>query len=180
MKYTTTLLLLLFIGCRAPLKVADSQALKVTDKTQVATSEKKESKTEAEVSTAKLTDEAECVVTTTKVTEYDTDKPVNPDTGKPPVKSETETVQAASRGKKEQEVTQSSAVDTASYTATDSSRKDVGIEVQHQHSEKRQLPAIFWWAVSIVAVGVLALIFWRKIGGGIGKAIGWLKGLLVK
>ena len=169
MRIATVILLLLFIGCKTPLKVTNSQKLEVTDKTQVATTLKQKSKQEVEVSTLKTIEKTENVVTTTKTTEYDTEKPINPTTGKPPVKSETETTQTVSSNKITQENTTVAASDTTTIEKTDSSKKNVTIEAEQEHSEKKQLPNILWWAVSIIGVGILALVFWKNIAGWINR-----------
>jgi hypothetical protein len=91
-KFFTFVLFSLFLlaGCKAgkPL-LSTSSEVKTEEhvKKDIVASTKEKQSEQSSVSEIKTVDEEEKTVT--KKTEYDTDKPVDPATGKPPVKSET-------------------------------------------------------------------------------------------
>jgi len=172
MKYILFILALL-VSCKAPLKVTDNQEIKATDKTQVATTHVEGGSAKVELSISKVTKEKEITVIKSTKREYDTDKPVDPSTGRHPLKSETNSQQTTTKVSEEQEQSEVIASDTTHVEQADNSKLDIQLEAEIQHSEKKQLPNIVWWAISIVSVGLIILAFWGKVSS-------WFKRLFTK
>lgn len=108
-------------------------------------------------------------VTTTKKTEYDTEKPINPETGKPPIKSEeTTTKKKETNSKKET----SSSTDTNKGITADVNRKENSIqesEIIEEKEESTLFKQIGWCALSIALLFVSSYFIYRKLKKEKGK-----------
>lgn len=97
-------------------------------------------------------------VTTTTKTEYDTEKPVNPETGKPPVKSEETTTTKKETAKKTEK---SSETNINKGVSEDTSRNEQQVsnsEVKEEKEESTQFKQI-GWCVFALAILLLIIIF---------------------
>lgn len=97
-------------------------------------------------------------------TKYDTSKPINPDTGKPPVAAETTAkISAKTRNESKGAETVNTGTEkaTISQDSTKSTAKDTH-SVQTEVKIKRSFPA--WGYISIIAViiGVIGVLWWLK------------------
>ncbi|MDR0667137.1 MAG: hypothetical protein LBF90_00775 [Prevotellaceae bacterium] len=151
---TILIFILLLFGCRA-VKTESRTETSVVDTSELsATVGHLETATvEATVSAVVEEQEIKTVETTTVV--YDTEKPVVPETGRPPVASETTVKATVVKGKQTQEVVQTVAA-AAITDSTEIQARDVHhVAIKVEQSETPVKPAIaYWWYI----IGTLSII----------------------
>lgn len=89
-----------------------------------------------------------------KHVKYDTDKPVDPETGKPPVKEETNV-----NLKRETETQTSDTTNIKRSVASDTQLKDKSkekVKTEIKNKEK-QSPALKWWQKMFIVIGIVSL-----------------------
>jgi hypothetical protein len=156
-------------GCRTA-KITDTAATGLRDNSRLDVVQTRSS--HESLSVAATTDAAETETTTTETTTtiYDTDKPVDATTGKPPVKSETTIRKVMERGKTEQMLRLESAERTAHDSLSDRTKNDLLLTVETQHTETPKTPAIaYWWYIVATLAVIAAGWFLNKNFGWTGK-----------
>lgn len=93
-------------------------------------------------------------------TEYDTDKPINPETGKHPVKKET--VKTTSKGntsaKRIEDDTKN--ISTTVEQSTVDKKESVVVEQNKQKSETNVFKQIKWLVLLLSLLGIVAIVGW--------------------
>lgn len=93
-------------------------------------------------------------------TEYDTDKPINPETGKHPVKKET--VKTTSKGntsmKRTEDDTKNISTTVKQYTVD--KKESVVVEQNKQKSETNVFKQIKWLVLLLSLLGIVAIVGW--------------------
>ena len=156
---------LLLSGC-GPVKVADRADVEVRDKSRVDVVETHAEQTRTERATTVTTDEQETVVEETVAVTYDTDKPADPVTGKPPVKSEVVKKKTTVKGTQAQAQTNVTAERAAADSTVDRTQRDVDVDVETAHEEtpqKSRLAYVFY-ILLLVAIGAAVWFLNRKFG----------------
>lgn len=102
-------------------------------------------------------------VTTTTKTEYDTEKPINPETGKPPVKSE-ETTTTKKETAKRTETSSETNIDKGVSEDTNRNEQQVSnIEIKEEKKESTQFKQIGWCAFSLSLLVLISFFIVKKI-----------------
>lgn len=102
-------------------------------------------------------------VTTTTKTEYDTEKPINPETGKPPVKSE-ETTTTKKETAKRTETSSETNIDKG--VSEDTSRDEQQVsnsETEDEREESTQFKQIGWCIFSLSLLALISFFIVKKI-----------------
>ncbi len=102
-------------------------------------------------------------VTTTTKTEYDTEKPINPETGKPPVKSEETTTTKKETAKRTKT---SSETNIDKGVSEDTSRKEQqasNSETEDEREESTQFKQIGWCVFSLSLLALISFFIVKKI-----------------
>lgn len=93
-------------------------------------------------------------------TEYDTDKPINPETGKHPAKKET--VKTTSKGntsmKRTEDDTKNISTTVEQYTVN--KKESVTVEQNKQKSETNIFKQIKWLVLSLALLGIVVIVGW--------------------
>lgn len=101
-------------------------------------------------------------VTTTTKTEYDTEKPINPETGKPPVKSE-ETTTTKKETAKRTETSSETNIDKGVSEDTNRNEQQVSnSEVKEEKKESTQFKQIGWCAFSLSLLSLISFFIVKK------------------
>ncbi|WP_300829508.1 hypothetical protein [uncultured Rikenella sp.] len=93
--------------------------------------------------------------------EYDTDKPIDSITGKPPLKSETQGEIDMSRDSNGGSQSKSEAKDTVSISEQDHSKIDIDTTDQHEIETKKKSQSFPWLLVGVILVA-LAWTAWKR------------------
>lgn len=93
-------------------------------------------------------------------TEYDTDKPINPETGKHPVKKETvkTTSKRNTSAKRTEDDTKS--ISTTVEQSTVDKKESVIVEQNKQKSETNVFKQIKWLVLSLSLLGIVVIVGW--------------------
>lgn len=93
-------------------------------------------------------------------TEYDTDKPINPETGKHPVKKET--VKTTSKGNTSMKRTEDDTknISTTVEQSTVNKKESVTAEQNKQKSETNVFKQIKWLVLSLALLGIVVIVGW--------------------
>ena len=93
-------------------------------------------------------------------TEYDTDKPINPETGRHPVKKET--VKTTSKGNTSVKRTEDDTknISTTVEQSTVDKKESVTVEQNKQKSETNIFKQIKWLVLSLSLLGIVAIVGW--------------------
>lgn len=93
-------------------------------------------------------------------TEYDTDKPINPETGKHPVKKET--VKTTSKGNTSMKRTEDDTknISTTVEQSTVNKKESVTVEQNKQKSETNIFKQIKWLVLLLSLLGIVAIVGW--------------------
>lgn len=93
-------------------------------------------------------------------TEYDTDKPINPETGRHPVKKET--VKTTSKGNTSVKHTEDDTknISTKMEQSTVNKKETVTIEQNKQKSETNIFKQIKWIVLSLALLGIVVIVGW--------------------
>ena len=95
--------------------------------------------------------------------EYDTDKPVDSITGKPPLKSETQGEIDMSRDSSGGSQSGSEAKDTASVSEQDYSKLDIDTKDHHETNTEKKSRSLWWlWLMAGATLAGLAVWAWRR------------------
>jgi hypothetical protein len=117
---------------------------------------------EADVTTATVvTDESMTVTVETVTVVYDTGLPVLPETGKPPVLSETTTRQVSVKGVQVNETVVAERVSEQANVFVDSSKRDVQVREAIKKEEKRG--GCYWWWLAAAAGAVCLSVVAYKV-----------------
>lgn len=87
--------------------------------------------------------------------EYDTDKPVDPSTGKPPVKKETNIDLTKETEATSQELNEQQKKEATRSKLTDKSKEDTKTKIKKKDETKA---ALKWWQKGFIALGVVCFI----------------------
>jgi hypothetical protein len=156
---------LLLSGCGST-KVADRVDVEVRDKSKVDVVEVHGEQARVESVATVTTDETVQVVEETVEVTYDTEKPADPATGKPPVKSEVVKKKTTVKGKQVQEQAVVSAESAVADSMVDRTQRDVDvdIEVEHEETPQKSSLAYVFYILLVVAVGVGVWLLNKKFG----------------
>ena len=145
---------LLLSGCGS-VKVADSVDVEVRDKSKIDVVETHAEQTRIESAATVTTSERISVVEEVVEVTYDTEKPIDPVTGKPPVKSETTSKKTTVNEKQVEEQTNTNSEHAAADSTVDRTQRDVDVDVEVAHEETPQKSsfAYIFYIVLIVAFG---------------------------
>ena len=174
MKHLILIIFVLFVSCHAPKNVI--QHSQIDQQTnfdqhtvkQNAIADTKSNQTDAAKSVKDHTEGS--IERVTKTTVYDTDKPSDPNTGKPPIKSESVTTEKNTGNRDVQ--TDIGVTINKEDTHKDNSKTQVttGAQVntskQIKTAEKTKPPAVKYWMWILVicsVVGILIYLKWSKI-----------------
>jgi len=93
-------------------------------------------------------------------TEYDTDKPIDPETGKHPVKKET--VKTTSKGNTSAKRTEddTKSISTTVKKSTVDKKEAVTVEQNKQKSETNVFNQIKWLVLSLALLGIVVIVGW--------------------
>jgi cobalamin biosynthesis Mg chelatase CobN len=93
-------------------------------------------------------------------TEYDTEKPINPETGKHPVKKET--VKTTSKGNTSMKRTEDDTknISTTVEQSTVNKKESVTVEQNKQKSETNIFKQIKWLVLLLSLLGIVAIVGW--------------------
>lgn len=155
--FLVTLMLVMSVVCscgssKSSLKQATATEQKsTTQKTDSSVSEKKVVIVEDE----KLNEEVKEVTT-----EYDTDKPIDPKTGKHPVKKET--VKTTSKGNTSAKRTEddTKSISTTVEQSTVDKKESVIVEQNKQKNETNVFKQIKWLVLSLSLLGIVVIVGW--------------------
>lgn len=150
-------LLLLFTSCGTnKSSTKNDYSMQVVEQAQIAdtTTSKHVEKSNEEERTTELT-------TITK-TEYDTEKPVNPDTGKPPVKSEEITQKTKEITKKAENTSETNINKGMSGEINRKENIVLQNEIEKQREESTLFKQIGWCAISVSVLFIIVLLLKRK------------------
>jgi|GEM_PF-1763530 len=150
------LILLLFFACKTPSKIIDTSQSYVRDNTQVNIEETHEKQEQITTVTTTATDENSTVVEETTKIEYDTEKPVDESTGRPPVKSETITKKTTTTGKQVNEQTQVAAEIVETHNVVDQTKVDVETTTVTTHEQTPQKPKVAYYYYILLILAILA------------------------
>jgi hypothetical protein len=156
---------LLCAGCGS-VKVADRVEVEVRDKSRVDVVDVHNEQVKTESASTVTTDEYVVVVEETVTVGYDTEKPVDVSTGKPPVKSEVITKKTITKGRQVQAQMNVADEHTIADSTVDRTQRDVAVAVVTEHEETPQKSsfAYIYYIVLIVAIGAGVYFLNRKFG----------------
>ena len=101
-------------------------------------------------------------LTTITKTEYDTEKPVNPDTGKPPVKSEEITQKTKEIPKKQKIHPKPTSIKECREKSTRKENIVLQNEIEKQKEESTLFKQIGWCAISVSVLFIIVWLLKRK------------------
>ena len=153
-------LLPLLFSCKTPAKLADSSHTTIKDKTQLNIEEKHETKEQTTTVSMLESVEQSTVIEETKLIEYDTDKPIDLNTGKPPVKSEQETKKTTTTGKQVKEQAQATTDTAEKIGNSDKSKINLEANTTTEHEEAPQKPKIAYYYYIILIMLVVGVGYW--------------------
>jgi cobalamin biosynthesis Mg chelatase CobN len=160
--YGLTLLLLVSVsltGCGTT-KIVDSSKTELHDRSQIDLVQTHEVQENTVTNTTKHLDENEVKTVETVITEYDTGKPVDTATGKPPVLRETTMRETTGVTKQGQEQTETHSNSSEAYKTVDKTKKDIEATTVTKHEETPKTPAIAYvWYILITLIILAALVF---------------------
>jgi len=158
------LIILLFMSCSMSKKVSSSSTTSAHDRTQVDVVQTHERSEQTSSSSTVTMNEVQTVVEETQTVTYDTDKPVDPETGKPPVKSETTSRKTTTTGKQVQEQTQAESNVEEADTFADNTQIDTGEESETTYKEEKKTSATPLWIWVTILLGLIGLLvlLWKK------------------
>jgi hypothetical protein len=153
------------LSCCGSVKVADSVDVEVRDQSKVDVVATHEELSKAESAATVTVDEYATISEEVVEVVYDTEKPVDAETGKPPVQRETVKKKTIVKGKQVQEQTIAATEHAAADSTVDKTLNDVEVEVEMEHEETPQKPAVAYWfyILLIVVVGAGAWFLGRKL-----------------
>lgn len=93
-------------------------------------------------------------------TEYDTDKPINPETGKHPVKKETVKTTSKSNTSMKRTKDDTKNISTTVEQSTVDKKESVTVEQNKQKSETNIFKQIKWLVLSLALLGIVAIAGW--------------------
>lgn len=102
-------------------------------------------------------------VTTTTKTEYDTEKPINPETGKPPVKSEETTTTKKETAKRMETSSETSIDKGVSEDTTRNEQQVSNSETEDEREESTQFKQIGWCIFSLSLLALISFFIVKKI-----------------
>lgn len=102
-------------------------------------------------------------VTTTTKTEYDTEKPINPETGKPPVKSEETTTTKKETAKRTETSSETNINKGVSEDTSRNGQQSLNNEVKEEKKESTQFKQLGWCAFSLSLLALISLFIVKKI-----------------
>ena len=162
------LLLIFLIGCKSskPL-ISTNSEIKTEEHIQkdiFSSSSEKQTKQSVKSETKTVVEEEKTITTTT---EYDTDKPIDPETGKPPVKSESKT--ETTKNKKEESKldenitknaeSESNIIDQSKTEANQDKKESV---TEESPKDPYRYRYIFYIITSIISLALVIFICWKK------------------
>jgi cobalamin biosynthesis Mg chelatase CobN len=151
-----TFVLLALGACKTPAKLVNTGRATVNDRTQVYVEEQREIREQTVTATTVETGEQVNVVEETATVVYDTEKPADPVTGKPPVKSEKNSRKTTTSDKQKREQAQLANIITDSSSAIDNTKKDVETNTKTTHKETSKTPKIAYVFYIMLLLGVIA------------------------
>lgn len=104
-------------------------------------------------------------VTEKKTTVYDTDKPVDPNTGRPPIKSETTETTNKGTNKKSEEESNTALTQSTAEQASDSTKiRDARDEAKQKQETTvpRQIGGMFWALAALVVVIIVGWLVFKS------------------
>lgn len=102
-------------------------------------------------------------VTTTTKTEYDTEKPINPETGKPPVKSEETTTTKKETAKRTETSSETNIDKGVSEDTTRNKNSSLKTDLKEQKTESTLFKQIGWCAFALTILLLVILFIVKKI-----------------
>lgn len=102
-------------------------------------------------------------VTTTTKTEYDTEKPINPETGKPPVKSEETTTTKKETAKRTETSSETNIDKGVSEDTTRNKNSSLKTDLKEQKNESTLFKQIGWCAFALTILLLVILFIVKKI-----------------
>lgn len=102
-------------------------------------------------------------VTTTTKTEYDTEKPINPETGKPPVKSEETTTTKKETSKRTENASETDIIKGVSEDTTRNQNSSLKTDLKEQKTESTLFKQIGWCAFALTILLLVILFIVKKI-----------------
>lgn len=102
-------------------------------------------------------------VTTTTKTEYDTEKPINPETGKPPVKSEETTTTKKETSKRTENVSETDINKGVSEDTTRNQNSSLKTDLKEQKTESTLFKQIGWCTFALTILLLVILFIVKKI-----------------
>lgn len=102
-------------------------------------------------------------VTTTTKTEYDTEKPINPETGKPPVKSEETTITKKETAKRTEVSSETNINKGVSEDTSRNEQHASNSETKDERKESTQFKQIGWCAFSLSLLILISFFIVKKI-----------------
>lgn len=101
-------------------------------------------------------------VTTTTKTEYDTEKPINPETGKPPVKSEETTTTKKETAKRTETSSETNLNKGVSEDTNRNEQQASKSEVKEEKKESTQFKQVGWCAFSLSLLALIIFFIVKK------------------
>lgn len=102
-------------------------------------------------------------VTITTKTEYDTEKPINPETGKPPVKSEETTTTKKETAKRTETSSETNINKGVSEDISRNGQQSLNNEVKEEKKESTQFKQLGWCAFSLSLLALISIFIVKKI-----------------
>ncbi len=168
------LLLLLLVGCKTPAKVVEESQITIRDNSYINIESRHEIQGQNNIGTT--TDRKENTITKEEIitTTYDTDKPIDNHTGKPPIQSETTTHKTTFAGMQEKEHIQAISYTAESQELTDQTKKDVLITAKTTIKEKPKTYRIAYiFYIIVIMVIVAAGWYFQRKNKWIKKIFRW-------
>jgi hypothetical protein len=150
----------LLLSCCGSAKITDKHDVELQDKSKVDVVQTHEEQVKTERVTI-IEEYATMVMETVEVV-YDTEKPLDASTGKPPVKTETVKKKTVVKGKQGQ--TDAVTSRTAADSTADRTRRDVNVDAEAEHEEtpEKSKFAYIYYILLIVAGGAAVYFLNRK------------------
>lgn len=102
-------------------------------------------------------------ITTTTKTEYDTEKPVDPETGKPPIKSEETTTTKKETAKRTETSSETSINKGVSEDTNRNEQQALNSETEEEREESTQFKQIGWCAFALSLLALITFYIVKKI-----------------
>ena len=154
---------LLFGGCKTPQKISSVEKTELEQNIQYDIRESRNDSISERLKESIINSLIEELNITIKITEYDTDKPIIPETGKPPVKSDSEMNLTRKRDEENKEDREGEKTSTSDQQCTDNTKADLSLlDLKESGSEPAKDPYRWRYIFYILLIIVVVILYLNR------------------